>query len=44
MVNLTLTYGAAGAVKVGAPTKFVFMHWETRQYDVAFEFRDIPLP
>jgi hypothetical protein len=44
VVNLTLTYGTQGVVKVGTPTKFAFMHWETKQYDVAFEFRNVPLP
>jgi hypothetical protein len=43
-VNLTLTYGTPGVAKIGTPTKFTFMHWETRQYDVAFEFRNVPLP
>jgi hypothetical protein len=43
-VQLTLGFGAAGNVKMGAPTKFVFQEWTTLQYQVPFEFRDLPLP
>ncbi len=44
-VTLTMTYsGAMGGVKVGEPKRFVYQHWVTRQHDVHFEFRDVPLP
>jgi len=43
-VSMTLTYGNNGLAKAGTPTKFVFIHWETKQYDVAFDFRNVPLP
>jgi hypothetical protein len=43
-VQMTLTYGNPGVAKPGEPTKFVFMHWETKQHDIEFEFKDVPLP
>jgi hypothetical protein len=43
-VQMTLTMSNGGAAKPGEPAKFVFVHWETKQYDVDFEFRDVPLP
>ncbi len=43
-VNLTLTYGHFGPGKAPTPTKFIYQHWVTRQHDIEFEFRDIPLP
>jgi hypothetical protein len=43
-VQLTLGFGAAGNVKTGPPAKFVFQQWTTLQYQVPFEFRDLPLP
>lgn len=44
-VTITLSYNANnGNVKLGPPTRFVYQHWVTRQHDVAFEFRNVPLP
>lgn len=44
-VTITLSYNANnGNVKLGQPTRFVYQHWVTRQHDVAFEFRNVPLP
>jgi hypothetical protein len=43
-VNMTLTFASDNAMKAGEPKKFSFIHWETRLYDVEFEFKDIPLP
>jgi hypothetical protein len=43
-VNLTMTYGHMGAAKAATPARFVYQHWTTRQHDIAFEFRDVPLP
>jgi hypothetical protein len=43
-VTMTLTYGQPGVAKPGSASKFVFVHWETKQFDVEFEFRDVPLP
>jgi hypothetical protein len=43
-VNLTMTYGHFGPGKAPDPAKFVYQHWVTRQHDIAFEFKDIPLP
>lgn len=43
-VQMTITYGTFGAVKMGPPSKFIFHQWITRQHNLNFEFRDIPLP
>jgi hypothetical protein len=43
-MNITLTYSSQGLGKVGPPTKFVYQHWTTRQHDIRFEFKDLPLP
>ncbi|MFM7150822.1 MAG: HEAT repeat domain-containing protein [Gemmataceae bacterium] len=44
-VSLTLTFnGALGGAKAGNPTRLVYQHWDTRQHDIAFELRDLPLP
>jgi hypothetical protein len=43
-VQMTLTMSNGNAPKPGEPAKFAFIHWETKQYDVEFEFRDVPLP
>jgi hypothetical protein len=43
-VNLTLTYGHFGPGKAPTPTKFIYQEWITRQHEIAFEFKDIPLP
>ncbi|MFO0879994.1 MAG: hypothetical protein U0840_21830 [Gemmataceae bacterium] len=44
-VTLTLTYsGTFGGVKPGDPKRFVYHHWVTRQHDIHFELRDVPLP
>ena len=42
-VTLTLTYGPNGK-KMGEPDRFLFQHWVTRQHDIRFVFRDVPLP
>jgi hypothetical protein len=44
--QLTLTFGHFGPAGAKGPTpaKFVYQHWVTRQHDIPFEFRDIPLP
>ncbi len=43
-VQITFTYGAAGANKLGTPTKLVYQVWTTMQHQVGFEFKDLPLP
>jgi hypothetical protein len=43
-VQLTLVFGAPGNVKMNQPARFVFQQWTTLQYQVPFEFRDLPLP
>jgi hypothetical protein len=46
-VQWTMTFGGnfGGAAKaMGTPTKLVYHHWITRQHDVSFEFRNLPLP
>jgi hypothetical protein len=44
-VGMTLTYnGTNGPVKAGEAKRFVYQHWVTRQHDVHFELRDVPLP
>jgi hypothetical protein len=43
-VQMTLTLSNGSAAKPGEPAKFAFIHWETKQYDVEFTFRDVPLP
>jgi hypothetical protein len=43
-VQMTLTYGQVGAVKMKPPAKFVFHSWTTLQHQVHFEFKDLPLP
>jgi hypothetical protein len=42
-VTLTLTYGNGGR-KMGDPDRFLFQHWVTRQHDINFVFREVPLP
>ena len=42
-VGLTLTYGTGGR-KMGDPDRFLFQHWVTRQHDIHFVFREVPLP
>lgn len=42
-VMMTLTY-MNRAAKPGQPGRFTFQHWETKTYDVDFDFRDVPLP
>jgi hypothetical protein len=44
-VTLTMTYsGNFGGTKPGDPKRFVYQHWVTRQHDVHFELKDVPLP
>jgi hypothetical protein len=42
--QVTFTYGPQGGAKTGVPTKLIFYAWSTVQHQVAFEFRDLPLP
>ena len=42
-VTLTMTYSSGGR-KMGDPEKFLFQHWVTRQHDISFVFREVPLP
>ena len=42
-VTLTLTYSSGGG-KMGDPDRFIFQHWVTRQHDINFVFREVPLP
>jgi hypothetical protein len=39
-----LTFALPGGAKPATPTKFVFLHWQTRRCLIPFEFRDVPLP
>ena len=43
-VQMSLTYGHFGAGKVPTPARLVFQNWITKQHEIAFEFRDVPLP
>jgi hypothetical protein len=43
-MSMTQTFMANGPNKIGEPAKFVYQHWITRQHDIHFEFRDVPLP
>jgi hypothetical protein len=43
-VQITFTFSTAGRAGMGAPERFLFQSWTTRQHHVAFEFRDMPLP
>jgi hypothetical protein len=38
------TQPAAGNAKLGPPTKLVYYAWVLMEHEVAFEFRDLPLP
>jgi len=42
-VSLTQSYSTGGR-KMGDPDRFLFMHWVTRQHDIHFVFREVPLP
>ncbi len=42
-VTMTLTFSANGR-KMGDPDRFLFQHWVTRQHDIHFVFREVPLP
>jgi hypothetical protein len=43
--KMTLHFGrSGGAGKPGAPKRIVYQHWVTRQHDVRFELKDVPLP
>jgi hypothetical protein len=42
-VQLTTTFAPQGA-KAGKPAKLIYYRWTTLQHEVAFEFRDLPLP
>jgi hypothetical protein len=44
-MQMTLNYNPpGGAVKAGAPAKFVFHNWSSMQTAVTFEFKELPLP
>ncbi len=43
-VNLTMNYRYNGPGKAPDPARFVYQMWTTKQHDIAFEFRDVPLP
>jgi hypothetical protein len=43
-VQMTLTFGHFGAGKAPTPARLVYQHWVTRQHDVHFEFKGVPLP
>jgi hypothetical protein len=43
-VQVTFTCGPTGNAKVTPPAKLIFYTWSTLQYQVNFEFRDLPLP
>jgi hypothetical protein len=42
-VQLTTTYAPQGN-KTGMPTKLIYYRWTTLQYEIPFEFKDLPLP
>jgi hypothetical protein len=42
--QLTFTYAPMGGMNMGAPAKFIYQSWTTRQHHILFEFRDLPLP
>jgi hypothetical protein len=42
--EITMTYGQMGNAKAGAPSRFVYQSWTTLQHQLAFEFKDLPLP
>jgi hypothetical protein len=42
-VQMTTTFAPAGA-KAGKPTKLIYYRWTTLQHEIAFEFKDLPLP
>jgi hypothetical protein len=43
-VQITFTYNGSNVAKIGPPAKFIYMDWKTRVHQVAFEFKDLPLP
>lgn len=43
-VQMTLTFSPQGNAKVGPPDKLIYYSWTTLQHQIAFEFRDLPLP
>jgi hypothetical protein len=42
-VQMTTTFAPAGS-KIGKPSKLIYYRWRTLQYEIAFEFKDLPLP
>ncbi len=42
-VQLTATFAPQGA-NVGEPAKLIYYRWTTLQYEIPFEFKDLPLP
>jgi hypothetical protein len=40
----SITYNLPGGAKGPQPTRFVFLHWETKECAIPFEFRNVPLP
>jgi hypothetical protein len=41
---VTMNYRHNGPGKAPDPARFVYQMWTTRQHDITFEFRDVPLP
>ena len=39
-----MTHGAAGNAKIGPPAKLVYQLWIQLEHEVAFEFKELPLP
>jgi hypothetical protein len=42
-VQMTTTF-APGGNSVGKPSKLIYYRWRTLQHEIAFEFKDLPLP
>jgi hypothetical protein len=42
-VQMTTTFAPPGT-KAGPPTKLIYYRWNTVQHEIAFEFKDLPLP
>jgi len=40
----TFHFGDGGNAKLGKPARLVYYNWITTQHQIAFEFRDLPLP
>jgi hypothetical protein len=42
-VQLQVVFAPPGG-KAGPPTKLIYYRWTTIQHEIAFEFKDLPLP